>query len=622
MKRVSIKCCICLAVISACALTMNYPIVLDIQKWSIAATVKELRYSLDGTSVLSSAICLLMASFGMRKKQWVYSRGVAVFSAIMSGLWLMARSISETGSLDLVFCNPAQIVKSVIYFVGMTWMLFMFGQLLNAVLSAPMASVSTKESRCNKWQFICDMGLVFTAWIPYLILDFPGRIAWDSWRELNMFYGLEPITAQHPPVHTILIGSFVQFGKWLGNGNIGILLFVLLQMIMFSAIIAYELKIMKELGAPKWLQSGLLIAAMFSMVYAYYSVEILKDCQYAHFFLLFIIECIRSVIGEKTYFSSMRNLFLLCISICGVLLFRKNGKYVIILFVLFTSIVFFFDTRKYGLIRICRKWLRPFTVVLIAFVLSGILENAIIDQYSIKPGSMRELFSLPFQQTARFARDNEEKITSEEAAAISSVIDYENLSELYNPTISDPVKNTFRSDVTYYELMGYFKAWMIQFIKSPITYVEATVQQTYPLWYPFEESHRGRYATRFIESFEEVIEESDYLVAGIIEDGHQIAQEIAVLLYRIPVLGLFSSQAVYTIVLLFMVLFAFLDKRKKTLYIMIPVLLSILVVFVSPVVVNHERYAFSFMYAAPILMAYYHYDQIDKQENNSEEIVY
>ena len=75
-------------------------------------------------------------------------------------------------------------------------------------------------------------------------------------------------------------------------------------------------------------------------------------------------------------------------------------------------------------------------------------------------------------------RDHAGEVTPEEYAEIDRVLDAENLAELYEPWISDPVKYTFRqygqgAEDEKAALARYRKTWLSMLTKYPLTYVEA-----------------------------------------------------------------------------------------------------------------------------------------------------
>ncbi len=56
----------------------------------------------------------------------------------------------------------------------------------------------------------------------------------------------------------------------------------------------------------------------------------------------------------------------------------------------------------------------------------------------------RVFFSIPMQQTARYLKEYPDDVTKEEAKAIDGVMKYDEIADLYNPELSDPVKATYR----------------------------------------------------------------------------------------------------------------------------------------------------------------------------------
>lgn len=54
--------------------------------------------------------------------------------------------------------------------------------------------------------------------------------------------------------------------------------------------------------------------------------------------------------------------------------------------------------------------------------------------------SPKEMFSLPFQQTARYVKEYGDEISEEEREIIAKVLDYDSLAEIYEPMTADPVK--------------------------------------------------------------------------------------------------------------------------------------------------------------------------------------
>ena len=71
-----------------------------------------------------------------------------------------------------------------------------------------------------------------------------------------------------------------------------------------------------------------------------------------------------------------------------------------------------------------------------------------------------------------------------EKKAINDILSYDEIKENYNPEISDFVKNTFRKG-SEDKLDEYFKVWFEMFLKHPMVYIEATLNNTFGYYYPF-----------------------------------------------------------------------------------------------------------------------------------------
>ena len=81
-------------------------------------------------------------------------------------------------------------------------------------------------------------------------------------------------------------------GLTLGNTEWGLFAIVLLQSIIFAAILSYVFITMKKLQTPRWLIVTTWLIAVISPIYTTYIETILKDVIYSYMFLLFMIELV------------------------------------------------------------------------------------------------------------------------------------------------------------------------------------------------------------------------------------------------------------------------------------------------------------------------------------------
>ena len=91
---------------------------------------------------------------------------------------------------------------------------------------------------------------------------------------------------------------------------------------------------------------------------------------------------------------------------------------------------------------------RKVAIVILPFLLVFAVEGIITQVYHVEKDSPKEMFSLPFQQTARYVKEYGDEIPGEEREVIAKVLDYDSLAEIYEPMTADPVKTTYRSGST------------------------------------------------------------------------------------------------------------------------------------------------------------------------------
>ena len=110
----------------------------------------------------------------------------------------------------------------------------------------------------------------------------------------------------------------------------------------------------------------------------------------------------------------------------------------------------------------------------------------------------KEMLSVPFQQTARIVGEHGDDVSRAERAAIDAVLPYDQLAELYDPDLSDPVKESYKLHNSKVEgsfeyadehpeaLGGYLHVWLGLALHHPTCALTATAANTYAYFYPGE----------------------------------------------------------------------------------------------------------------------------------------
>ena len=141
------------------------------------------------------------------------------------------------------------------------------------------------------------------------------------------------------------------------------------------------------------------------------------------------------------------------------------------------------------------------------------------------------------------------------------------------------------------DLSKYFKVWFKQFLNHPITYLEATINNTYGYFYPEKTNWYiyYKYDKRIVE------DGFEYHYNGL-KETRKLLSTFGKELYRIPVIGLLINIALNVWVLIFMLIYFFYRKKYQSIIYLIPSFVLILVCFASPVNA-YFRYALPYIFA-------------------------
>ena len=602
-----------LCILSSLALCMQFsePELSNAARDSgILNMMENLRLSLDGTAVLSSFVAAALYFLWRHNRRESQRRYVLlpICCFFIAVIWLMARGFEIDNTLQSLTSGWGQVFKSGVYLLGSAWFLTQLGIALDLFLEQG-TDIRTGSGRLltfyRRHSFLCPFLILLLSCILPLALAYPGGMCADSWCQAGMYFqvvrpdwGLYEFTSHHPPAHTVYFSSIIALGKKLGSANLGLFAVMLLQAGMHSAVFAYALHTMRQLGAPRYLRVLSLLAVMFCPFYVTAYPAVIKDNVYSWAILLFVVEVIHMLRLGRDYWRSGRHMALLALGILGSMLMRNNGKYVIYPMVLLLLILFFIQYKKTGVLR------RAALCLLLPVLAANLIQSGLMRHYDIEKGSIREALSMPIQQTARYVLERGDEVTEKEKAAIAAVLDYDNMAQDYYPMESDPVKDAFNPEATTADVLNYLKTWFRMGLKHPMVYVKATVNQSYPLVYPFAECNQLANGTlsRYHLFAAETIGIHDVEVAPRLNN---IRNEFNADLFYLPFTGLVCSIPVHVLVLMLLCCYALSRRRWCFLIPALPLLLSVGIVLLAPGIAGTPRYAYPIVYSLPVVMACY-----------------
>ena len=248
-----------------------------------------------------------------------------------------------------------------------------------------------------------------------------------------------------------------------------------------------------------------------------------------------------------------------------IILFRNNGIGLILLSFPFTLIV------KKG----SRKKIALLCLLVITFSFSY---SKVLNILEIPNTSIREILSVPFQQTARYVKYHGDEVTEHERKVIDTILTYDTLSSRYNPIFSDPVKNEFNKYATDEELLNYFDVWFKMFFKHPLTYINATISNIYGYFYP------ATYDWYVYTKLNEKLPEAgyDYHFISELEPLRDFIRGYSTVFKYIPVIKLTVNCGFYTWSYLLFIVVLILQKKSKYIILLTPALSLILMNLAGP----------------------------------------
>jgi hypothetical protein len=142
-------------------------------------------------------------------------------------------------------------------------------------------------------------------------------------------------------------------------------------------------------------------------------------------------------------------------------------------------------------------------------------------------------------------------------------------------------------------------------IKHPFVYIKATLNQNYPLVYPFKECNKLTVNT-IHPAHAFAAETIGITDVDLMPRLNNVRDEFNNDLFYLPFTGILCSIPVSVIVLLFLCCYAISRKRWSFFIPALPLLLSLGIVVLSPGILGSPRYAYPIVFALPVVLGYYY----------------
>ena len=423
---------------------------------------------------------------------------------------------------------------------------------------------------------INHISLVLLA-LPVLFAEFPGFFVYDAQEELNEVL-TRTFTTHHPLLHVLLLGGIIALvHKITGSWNIAIFVYILLQMIVITAVFAYVVTYLQKRGLGRKLRILWLVFYGAFPTIVMYSLCSCKDGLFSALLLLVTVLLVELVRDKDDFLADKKKVALFIAAAALMPMFRHNGFYAYLVFVPFAAFYF-------------RKSLKPLLVsmlvlpVVIYLVLSNVMSFALSKEVT----HHQEMLTVPIMQIARVYAYEGESISAEDKEIIESYIPAKDL-EKYTPRLSDLVKVNFNNRLYEENSSDFWKVWWKLFREHPATYLNAWMLTSYGYVYP--PAAFNVYKGNSVYTF--TYDESSYFGYEVEPPGERKSFIPAIdRLYRYlslgplykdqPVLYLFFAPGLYLVIYMFVFAYRLSKKRFGSVLPYLPMILTFCTVLLGP----------------------------------------
>lgn len=329
------------------------------------------------------------------------------------------------------------------------------------IFPATCLTINSKRSVCDKNNHLEKTAFITTlcSCLIYAAIWYPGNMSYDALFQIEQYLGNYPLTNHHPVFVTIGFGLLFSLGSKI-NEEFGVFLIILTNIALWAGAVTFTMHKLCKWKIRKNICLAVLLFYTFFPIIMIYVVTATKDSWFFPLILMFFAEYLDKYEDEEIEIKDCG----LMLALCAVSCFVRHGTVLI----LFPAIIAFAIKHRKGKIMMA---------CLAAMILTVTGLAAIEKAY---PKDSYDQYSTLFQLTARHLILYADDVTDEEYRIINTVLDAEEIKEVYNPHLSDDVKNTANTKApSDAEIKAYLKCWIKMFIRHPAGYIEGFLNGCY-----------------------------------------------------------------------------------------------------------------------------------------------
>lgn len=341
------------------------------------------------------------------------------------------------------------------------------------------------------FNFFYIWAIIFLFWMPVFFALYPGAFVYDATEEYVEVISRQ-FTMHHPLLHVLALGGIVHLFEYIGAGaNLGIAVYVLLQMLVMSAALSFVVRSLQMWGVTK--RYAFITVLFFSIfpLFPLYAVCTAKDGLFTVFLLVAIVS-MGNIIRladvkdaqppSPTSAPPMSDMIIFLVSSTLMMMLRNNGLYAYAATALISAMTLIISRRQKPA-AFSGTTARLLILMVLSIVLSLGGTRILKLATGATDGEHQEMLTVPIQQLARTYTYSPEAFTPDEEALLKAFIPEDYLTT-YSPRISDVLKSGF--DNQYYESHRalFYKLWLTIGARRPLTYLNAHLGTAYGYVYP------------------------------------------------------------------------------------------------------------------------------------------
>ena len=442
----------------------------------------------------------------------------------------------------------------------------------------------------------------FSVYFIYLLVFYPGVTSGDTIYQIeDLVTGFAPmpypstysnrtISAlmidSNPVATTLIFTMFYKIGLLLGNANRGLFLYCLLQSSVLAVLFATMVCYMDRLHVPK---SIILVSTVFlaSPVIASYAITMGKDILFSLCFILYYHIYTWLILKPAARGGSRKQWLLLMLF--SVLISLMNKKGVVLAAVSNLFLIF----AVYGK----RKLLAIPSALLPLLVINVLMQHILFPAFDIVPSGNQEVLGITFQQTSLSILEHPQRYTEEEQKLFFSLLDLSptELEEVYQPTITDPIKNRLPYNTDHRRILSYLRMWADHFAEEAGTYLRATLSISGGYFSPHKMFNVYQ-STPYSEAL------GGFSQPGFTESLRFDLGSLIYWLQNIPFFSIFSQDSFYSFWFPAYGLFALSRRAQlKKRVLLVPFATNLVFLLFAPVCIT--RYGLCQLFTFPMLLA-------------------